>query len=113
MNKVNYKTLYLDFVSHTNQLPESIKQQLIELLKQENKEHISYKRLIEINGVIKENMYQSRYVEHKKYKQLKVYDEHYIKYLLKYQQRNNMTNTALSYKFKLSRNTVARWKGIF
>ncbi|RKT01743.1 hypothetical protein BCF58_0967 [Chryseobacterium defluvii] len=38
------------------------------------------------------------------------YSKHVIQYILEYQQRNNLNNIQLARHFKLSRNTVTRWK---
>lgn len=41
------------------------------------------------------------------------YDESSILEILEYQKRNGYNNTQIASKFKLSRNSVARWKKIF
>lgn len=43
----------------------------------------------------------------------KSYDEDSILELLHYQRQYDMSNTQLALEFKLSRNTVARWKKIY
>lgn len=45
--------------------------------------------------------------------QAKSYDEDSILELLHYQIKYGMSNTQLALEFKLSRNTVARWKKIY
>lgn len=44
---------------------------------------------------------------------LRSYDEHTILYMLDFQKKNYLTNTQLANHFKLSRNTVAKWKKHF
>ncbi|MFS4428717.1 helix-turn-helix domain-containing protein [Chryseobacterium sp. GVT01B] len=44
---------------------------------------------------------------------LRSYDEHSVLYMLDYQRKNNLTNTQLANHFRLSRNTVAKWKKHF
>jgi len=41
---------------------------------------------------------------------LKAYDEYSIQLILKYQEDNYLTNIELAALFRLSRNTVAKWK---
>lgn len=43
----------------------------------------------------------------------KSYNEVTIRQILAYQKRNGYNNTQVASKFKLSRNSVARWKKIF
>lgn len=38
------------------------------------------------------------------------YDQETVKYILKYQIRNNLNNTQTASYFKISRNTLAKWK---
>jgi len=44
---------------------------------------------------------------------LRSYDEHTILYILEFQKKNYMTNSQLANHFRLSRNTVAKWKKHF
>jgi len=43
----------------------------------------------------------------------RAYDESSIKELLEYQQKHKLNNTEMMSLFKISRNTIARWKRIF
>lgn len=43
----------------------------------------------------------------------KAYDEHSIKEILNYQEKNNLNNSEMMRLFKISRNTIARWKKMF
>ncbi|AZA81629.1 transposase [Chryseobacterium lactis] len=44
---------------------------------------------------------------------LRSYDEKSIKEILVYQKKHKLTNSHVSNHFKISRNTIARWKAIF
>ncbi|WP_347216226.1 helix-turn-helix domain-containing protein [Chryseobacterium sp.] len=44
---------------------------------------------------------------------LRSYDEDSILEILKYQERNGLSNLQLSNHFKISRNTISKWKSIF
>ncbi|RKE78793.1 MULTISPECIES: helix-turn-helix domain-containing protein [unclassified Chryseobacterium] len=44
---------------------------------------------------------------------LRSYDQESILRILTYQKRNGLTNLQVSHHFKISRNTIARWKTIF
>ncbi|GEN74043.1 helix-turn-helix domain-containing protein [Chryseobacterium lathyri] len=43
----------------------------------------------------------------------KSYDEESILMLLRYQKKNNLNNTQLANEFRLSRNSVSKWKKIY
>lgn len=61
------------------------------------------KKLFQTNSPNKEQLQQ-------KYK---AYDEKTITQILLYQKKNNLNNLQLAKHFKLSRNTVAKWRKIF
>ncbi|MCU7618853.1 hypothetical protein NZ698_16860 [Chryseobacterium sp. PBS4-4] len=52
----------------------------------------------------------SNFVDNQK---LKSYDETTIKIVLNHQKENNLTNIELSNHYKISRNTIAKWKKIY
>lgn len=43
----------------------------------------------------------------------RAYDKESITYILRYQKENKLNNKELAIKYRLSRNTVARWKKLF
>lgn len=45
--------------------------------------------------------------------QLRSYDKESVLKILRYQQKNKLTNLQLSSHYKISRNTIAWWKAIF
>ncbi|PQA94426.1 transposase [Chryseobacterium shigense] len=48
-----------------------------------------------------------------KSQRLRSYDERSIRDILEYQRKNRLTNTETGSHFKISRNTIARWKCFF
>ncbi len=48
-----------------------------------------------------------------KNQQLRSYDKRTIEKILKYQKKYNLSNSRISLEFKMSRNTIAKWKKIF
>lgn len=110
MNYINYKSLYLDFVEHSNLLSKQAKKDLIHRLKQEEKESISFKNLMTMNLIIKNDISQSN---DKQIQRLKSYDKDYIQYILEYQNKYKLSNNQVSLEFKLSRNTISKWKKIY
>lgn len=45
--------------------------------------------------------------------QFRSYSKESILHILDYQKKNNLNNSELALKFKLSRNTVTKWKKVF
>ncbi|MEJ5051185.1 helix-turn-helix domain-containing protein [Chryseobacterium culicis] len=56
---------------------------------------------------------EPEYTLGRKSQRLRSYDEESILKILSYQKRNELTNLQLSHHFKISRNTIAKWKIIF
>ncbi|MCT2409950.1 helix-turn-helix domain-containing protein [Chryseobacterium antibioticum] len=48
-----------------------------------------------------------------KNQRLRSYDEASIREILNYQSKNKLTNTETGNHFKISRNTIARWRSFF
>lgn len=111
MNRVYYKKLYLDFINDID-IPTLIKRELKAKIMNQGNDGLSYRLLKEINCIVKRNIGGDNYNE-KYEKHLKVYDEGHILYILEYQKKNNLSNKDISLKFKLSRNTIAKWKKSF
>ncbi len=108
MKRINYKTLYLDFFRDSELLPKSIKQQLIKKLEED--QILSFRTLIHLNTIITENTLQPC---NKDSACLKSYDRTFIKDVLDFQKKNELSNVEIALRFKLSRNTVSRWRKIF
>lgn len=61
-----------------------------------------------------EKLFARRNKENLKFNQQhRAYDESSIKELLEYQQKHKLNNTEMMSLFKISRNTIVRWKRIF
>lgn len=113
MNYINYKTLYLDFLQDLSVvLPDHVRLQLIDKVKNVKKEQFSTKVIASINKTIKQHI--KRRGELKTHKFInKNYDEDHIRYILDYQIKNKLTDTEISIQFKMSRTTLAKWKKAF
>ncbi|MGI9581668.1 helix-turn-helix domain-containing protein [Chryseobacterium sp. RRHN12] len=56
---------------------------------------------------------ETGYTVERKNQRLRSYDKESILKILSYQKRNELTNLQVSGHFKISRNTIAKWKSIF
>ncbi len=110
MSNIRYKRLYLDFIEDTNKLPIEIKNLLKDKITTCSDESISFKQLDDIHAIIR--TYISTKSKEERYQRLKTYDREHISYILLNQKNNNLTNVAASNHFKISRNTIAKWKNI-
>ena len=75
-----------------------------------NKGEIGFLDIIRLNTLIAGQPDRNRTQENQK---LKSYDKRTILQILDYQKRNRLNNTQLARHFKLSRNTVTKWKKLF
>ncbi|MCC3213906.1 helix-turn-helix domain-containing protein [Chryseobacterium sp. X308] len=55
---------------------------------------------------------ETEYTVERKNQRLRSYDKESILKILRYQKRNELTNLQVSDHFKISRNTIAKWKRI-
>lgn len=73
-----------------------------------NKENLSVMDVLKIDNIIsintKKELLSGRF---------RSYDELSILEILRYQKKNKLNNSQLALHFKLSRNTVAKWKNIY
>lgn len=106
-SKINYRSLYLDFISRAEYIPIETKNILKEKIRYENTNDISFKTLTVINRIIKEHKTAG---QKRKSQSKNAYDKSFIQYILNYQREQNLNNSELSKKFNLSRNTVISWK---
>lgn len=98
----DYKKIYLDLVDL--KYPEK-KDECAKIL---SKKNLSAFDVIEINRII------FNYNQDIKANQShRSYNEETIHKILEYQKKNYLNNTQLALHFKLSRNTVAKWKNLF
>lgn len=105
---VDYKLLYTEFVKELDALNLKERRLIINNIKLLDNENLKYQTLYEINKIIKENMKSSN-----SFKTLNTYDSGYIKKILSYQKEYNLSNSAVCQEYKLSRNTIAKWREIF
>lgn len=101
--KPNYNKFYTDIVNL--KFPE--KKQECEFLL--NKEELSVMEILLLNKIIFNTDNASRETNQKH----RSYQKSDILQILDYQKKHNLNNTQLAKHFKLSRNTVTKWKKLF
>lgn len=104
MSYPNYNKIYIDLIE--KKFPEK-KEEFAYLLSKEIKNSL---QLIKINDLIFNAQNKETNILNQK---LRSYDEESIKEILKYQTLNRLNNQQTANLFKLSRNTVAKWKKTF
>ncbi|WP_312508518.1 helix-turn-helix domain-containing protein [Chryseobacterium culicis] len=103
-NIPDYKAIYNDILHQ--KFPNKIEECLALL----NKRNLSAIDILTINKKI----FGTSNVENTKMSQkFRSYSEADILYILDYQKKHNINNKQLANHFKLSRNTIAKWKKIF
>lgn len=106
--KINYKTLYLDLVEESDYIPMDYKTILREKI--EHFDFITFRDVGTLNTLIRSYSKMEDWLDDQ---QLKAYDLDQILSVLKEQKIYNLTNSEISRKYKMSRNTIARWKVLF
>lgn len=104
LNRPDYKRIYQDMIM--KKFPE--KADLFSVILK--KESLSFFDILTINKLISGT--QEKEI-HAFDQMLKSYDKGTIKKILEYQKKNNLNNSQLAIHFKLSRNTITKWKKIF
>ncbi|AZA46804.1 helix-turn-helix domain-containing protein [Chryseobacterium carnipullorum] len=104
MSLPNYNKIYNDLIER--KFPEK-KEKWAHLLSKEIKNSLE---LIKINNIIFNHQNKETDFLNQR---LRSYDEESIKKILQYQISNRLNNQQTANVFKLSRNTVAKWKRIF
>lgn len=103
-NRPNYKAIYLDLIRKKH--PSKLKDFEPYL----RKGSFSSLDVIQVN----ELLFSKRCKKIKQFdQQLRSYKEIDIIEILEYQKRNHLNNIQLAQKFKLSRNTVSKWKKLY
>jgi hypothetical protein len=100
----NYKSIYTDII--LKKFPE--KKDISKFILK--KDELSILDIIKINEIISEN--SDKETVHFN-QTLRSYDQSCIFEILDYQKKNKLNNSQLALHFKLSRNTVTRWKKLF
>ncbi|HCA09429.1 helix-turn-helix domain-containing protein [Chryseobacterium sp.] len=104
MVQPDYKRIYLDIIA--KKIPENKEKCLLIL----EKKSLSFFDILKINSLIFPITDKNKQGFSQKYKS---YNEATILEILTYQRKNGLNNTELSHHFKLSRNTVAKWKKMY
>lgn len=100
--KPNYVKIYTDLINY--KYPK--KKDLLQLFK--GKQNLSAIDVLTINHLLF-GVTNPQDVDNQKHK---AYDLETIDYILSYQKENLLTNTAVSKLFKVSRNTISKWKNM-
>ncbi|ANF49118.1 transposase [Chryseobacterium glaciei] len=101
---VNYKRIFTDII--TKKFPEKITECRSIL----DKKALSVLDVIELNRKIFGNSDKSTQIFNQKERS---YNESAILKILDYQKKNKLNNSQLALHFKMSRNTISKWKKIF
>lgn len=100
----NYKRIYIDIIEKMHPDKEKLCKSLL------NKTNLSILDIISLNDIIFENKDKETLIFNQMHRS---YDENAILDILEYQRKNKLNNTQLANHFKLSRNTVTKWKKHF
>lgn len=74
------------------------------------KEHLSFMDVMALEEIINSCFTKDHLEKNQKYRS---YNTSTIIELLDYQKKNQLNNTQLSRQFKISRNSVSKWKSLF
>lgn len=100
----NYNIIYLDLIN--KKFPDKINKHKVLL----NKKELSTVDIIKLN---EELFGQENATKEKINQSLRSYDMDTILEILAYQKKNNLNNTEVANHFKVSRNTITKWKNIY
>jgi len=103
-NFPNYKRIYKDILSKKYPEKEKKCKYILE------KEEISVLDIIKINEIIFGINDKEEFINNQKHRS---YDQSAVIEILNYQKKNNLNNSQLATHFKLSRNTIAKWRKNF
>ena len=110
--QVNYKRLFIDFltdIEHNITQEESLVWEKINELPADFV--FSFEKVNEIHNLIRNYVdFEFRYMN---LNESKVYDIKFILKVINEQKRNSLSNISICNKYKLSRNTLTKWKRIF
>lgn len=113
MNYINYKSLYIDFLSDMSiTLPLKIRSQLIKKIIRVKSEHLTTRQITTINNQIENHIIRLNSISFQHFVNSN-FDEKHIKFILSYQLEHSLSDNQVSKEFKLSRNTLAKWKKTF
>jgi len=104
--KPNYKRIYLDIIKFKYPDKAADCEGIL------RKKELTNLDVITINNIIFSDGLKEQ-ADGKVRKIFKAYDRNDIFYILDYQKKNNLNNIQISEHFKISRNTITRWKRFF
>lgn len=100
----NYIKMYRDLIE--KKFPERLNEFKVTL----DKENLTSLEVIELNDLLFGKKSKEQEVHEHKYR---AYDKQTILRIIRYQRQHQLNDKDLALHFKLSRNTIARWKRIF
>lgn len=110
-NQPLFKSIYTDLINEMVFKENAVKSKLLNKVKDLEENNLSYEKISSINSVIKnQNLYN---YDELKYSQLMAYDVNFVKKVLQEQKLYNLSDVEISNKYKMSRNTVRKWKQFF
>lgn len=104
LNKPDYKKIYKDMISRKYPDKISICSPILE------KKNLSLMDILKMNAIISNNSKAETVIFNQR---LRSYDKKTIFEILDYQKKNNLNNSQLALHFKMSRNTIAKWRKLF
>ncbi|WP_291117411.1 helix-turn-helix domain-containing protein [Empedobacter sp. UBA7248] len=104
IKRINYKTLYIDILNDLYPSKISVCQEILD------KKALTVLDILELNKLIFGDEYKKNIQINQKFKS---YSRHDILLILDYQKKHQLNNSQLANHFKLSRNTITKWKKIF
>ncbi|MDM1071450.1 helix-turn-helix domain-containing protein [Empedobacter brevis] len=104
IKKINYKTLYTDILNDLYPSKISVCQEILD------KKSLTVLDILELNQFIFGDEHKKNIEVNQKFKS---YSRQDILLILDYQKKHQLNNAQLAHHFKLSRNTVTKWKKIF
>ncbi|MBL1220626.1 helix-turn-helix domain-containing protein [Chryseobacterium sp. L7] len=100
----DYKRIYMEIINENYPKKKKICQSIL------NKKELSVLDILKLNALIF-NKEEKETI--KSNQQLRSYDKTAIGEILEFQKNNNLNNSQLALHFKLSRNTITKWKKLF
>lgn len=100
----NYKKIYTDIINKKHPDKLSVCQIIL------NKKKLSTLDIITLNTMIFGEQDKETMVFNQRHRS---YCEDTIREIIDYQKKNNLNNTQVALKLKLSRNSIAKWKKIY
>lgn len=102
MNNPNYKKIYTDIIKYKYPLKAKTCESILK------KESLIGMDVITLNNLIFGS--QSSQATNQFNQRHRSYDKQSVQQILDYQNKHQLNNTQVAQKYKLSRNTVAKWK---